>query len=67
MNFIYTKSFLFKKPRKWPASQLELTPVSTLVLTGVNPFTQKSDKLQISPAASALLTVWLFIAYSDER
>ena len=40
---------------------------------GVNPFTPKSDQVQISPAASpeiwhhTVWRTWLFIAYSDER
>ena len=34
----------------------------------LNPFTPKSDKFQISPAASSeIWRTWLFIAYSDER
>ena len=39
----------------------------------INPFTPKSDQLQISPAASSEILrhtvwrTWLFIAYSDER
>ena len=39
----------------------------------LNPFTPKSDQVQISPAASAVILhhtvwgIWLFIPYSDEK
>ena len=45
--------------------------ITVSAMTGLNPFTPKSDQVQISPVASPVILhhtvwrTWLFIAYSD--
>ena len=68
----WTDSWPGRKMEEWLSFDSQsLCTIYLLVM--INPFTHKSDQLQISPTASpgilhhTVWRIWIFIAYSDER